>query len=89
MRITLDTKDSEEDIRKAISMLQRLLNERQSRPLETLKADPPETPKIEIVSEIPKKENTSHNKVISEMLDKKEIERKKDEAFDVGELIPY
>ncbi len=76
MQITIDTRDSEEDIRKAISLLQRLLAE---------KEEAAEAPKIEIISETPEK----HEKILAELLDRKEEGRKKDEAFDVGELVPY
>ncbi len=75
MQITIDIRDSEEDIRKAIALLQRLLAEKEES----------EAPKIEIISETPEK----HEKILAELLDRKEEGRKKDEAFDVGELVPY
>lgn len=77
MQITIDTKDSEEDIRKAITILQKLLEEKRQ----------PE-PEIQIVSDMPEKE--AKKTMLSDLLPpKKEPARKKDEAFDVGEVVPY
>ncbi len=88
MQVVIDVKDSEEDIRKAIAILQKLLEEKEGRQ-ERIPLEEPE-PKIEMLISAPEpKEKNDATNVLAQLLAKKETPRKKDEAFDVGELIPY
>ncbi len=91
MQIIIDTRDSEEDIRKAIAILQKLLEEKRESSALTFGEEAKEEPKIEIIDEMPKKEKKEENKkrIMAELFEEKKEERKKDEAFDVGELVPY
>lgn len=94
MQLVIDVKDSEEDILKAIDILKTLLKKKEGKEAEypQMKEEKEEMPAIEIFSTEPKQKKESSEekkKILSELLDKKEEVRKKDEAFDVGEIVPY